>query len=243
MQCFKFLGRYTLLGFTILLLSISSSNAALLTFTDRASWQAAAGGGVGDQFENFNSFTDDVGYGPFYAQPTVTAGFLTFEVVNGGSDGSWRIDAPTHNIFTSVNGTSSATALGIGEPSLGFGDTLMSFGAVRALGFDYAGTVYSKTDGILTTNRGDSITIPKLADGAVAFIGLLYNAGENFTSLEWGAVATLTTADFEDFGMALDDVEAFSTLNPVPVPAAIWLFGTALIGLVRFGKRKASVSV
>ena len=27
-------------------------------------------------------------------------------------------------------------------------------------------------------------------------------------------------------------------VNPVPVPAAIWLFGTALIGLVGFGKRK-----
>ena len=27
-------------------------------------------------------------------------------------------------------------------------------------------------------------------------------------------------------------------LNPVPAPAAIWLFGTALIGLVGFGRRK-----
>jgi hypothetical protein len=29
-----------------------------------------------------------------------------------------------------------------------------------------------------------------------------------------------------------------STLNPVPVPAAVWLFGTALIGLVGFSKRR-----
>jgi hypothetical protein len=28
-----------------------------------------------------------------------------------------------------------------------------------------------------------------------------------------------------------------ASVNPVPVPAAIWLFGTALIGLVGFGKR------
>ena len=27
-------------------------------------------------------------------------------------------------------------------------------------------------------------------------------------------------------------------LNPVPVPAAVWLFGTALIGLIGFGKRR-----
>jgi len=29
-------------------------------------------------------------------------------------------------------------------------------------------------------------------------------------------------------------------INPVPIPAAAWLFGTALIGLVGFGRRKAT---
>jgi len=29
-----------------------------------------------------------------------------------------------------------------------------------------------------------------------------------------------------------------ASMSPVPVPAAIWLFGTALIGLVGFGKRR-----
>ena len=32
------------------------------------------------------------------------------------------------------------------------------------------------------------------------------------------------------------------SLSPVPVPAAAWLFGTALIGLVGFGRRRAGVS-
>ena len=31
-------------------------------------------------------------------------------------------------------------------------------------------------------------------------------------------------------------------LSAVPVPAAVWLFGTALIGLVGFGKRKAKIA-
>jgi hypothetical protein len=30
-----------------------------------------------------------------------------------------------------------------------------------------------------------------------------------------------------------------ATINPVPVPAAVWMFGTALIGLIGFGKRKS----
>jgi hypothetical protein len=30
-------------------------------------------------------------------------------------------------------------------------------------------------------------------------------------------------------------------VNPVPVPAAIWLFGTGLIGLVGFSKRRKAI--
>ena len=33
----------------------------------------------------------------------------------------------------------------------------------------------------------------------------------------------------------------WTVASPVPVPAAIWLFGTALIGLVGFGRRKLAV--
>jgi hypothetical protein len=36
---------------------------------------------------------------------------------------------------------------------------------------------------------------------------------------------------------------AFTGASAVPVPAAIWLFGTALVGLVGFGKRKSKVPV
>jgi hypothetical protein len=35
-----------------------------------------------------------------------------------------------------------------------------------------------------------------------------------------------------------DDMVVKVEVSPVPVPAAIWLFGTALIGLVGFGKRR-----
>jgi hypothetical protein len=32
--------------------------------------------------------------------------------------------------------------------------------------------------------------------------------------------------------------QTFTNLSPVPVPAAAWLFGTALFGLVGFSKRR-----
>ena len=34
----------------------------------------------------------------------------------------------------------------------------------------------------------------------------------------------------------------FDIASPVPVPAAVWLFGTALLGLVGFGKRKSRIA-
>ena len=46
------------------------------------------------------------------------------------------------------------------------------------------------------------------------------------------------------FDFALDGLrvtEAELALAPVPIPAAVWLFGTALIGLVGFSKRKVAM--
>ena len=37
------------------------------------------------------------------------------------------------------------------------------------------------------------------------------------------------------------DAIAFAEISAVPVPAAVWLFGTALIGLIGFGKRRKTV--
>ena len=52
--------------------------------------------------------------------------------------------------------------------------------------------------------------------------------------------STLPTAFTNNNFIAIDHLVA-RTLSPVPVPAAGWLFGTALIGLVGFGKhRKAA---
>ena len=44
--------------------------------------------------------------------------------------------------------------------------------------------------------------------------------------------------DFRIYDTALTAEEVSAMVSPVPVPAAVWLFGTALIGLVGFSKRK-----
>lgn len=49
--------------------------------------------------------------------------------------------------------------------------------------------------------------------------------------------------DFVYSGAANPDFGSFLVrdLSPIPIPAAIWLFGTALIGLVGLGKRRETV--
>jgi hypothetical protein len=52
------------------------------------------------------------------------------------------------------------------------------------------------------------------------------------------SIAIGFTGEAEIVGLAFDNFSPASSLNPVPVPAAVWLFGTALIGLVGFSKRR-----
>ena len=46
---------------------------------------------------------------------------------------------------------------------------------------------------------------------------------------------------FAPSGSAIDEIEIMN-LSPVPVPAAVWLFGTALVGLTGFARRRMAGS-
>lgn len=205
-----------------------SANAALVSFTDRAAWLAAAGGSS-DYFEDFDSVTEDI---PYYESSPVSVGFTTW-TVDGFADGSWRIDAPTARFgsIPSVNGSAFVTTLAFSDNSF-YGDAEMSFNPVRAIGFDYAGAPYSSNVGsdiVLTTSLGDSVSVEAMYSGTF-FIGLLYTEGESFTSLRWDA-------NEGRVAMGVDNVEAFAP-SEVPVPATLWLFGSGIMGLMGIYRKK-----
>lgn len=52
-----------------------------------------------------------------------------------------------------------------------------------------------------------------------------------------------TPADGKEFGMSLDNIKVDAAVSSVPVPAAAWLFGTGLLGLISFGRKKTGLSV
>ena len=75
---------------------------------------------------------------------------------------------------------------------------------------------------------------------------LAENTGLDLMQLYWNSEKELVVIDPHDYrGYSSDDIGGGVSLfqvrtSVVPVPAAIWLFGTALIGLVGFGRRSKS---
>ncbi len=216
------------INFVVLLLIFSTgANAGLVTFTDRASWRNAVGGGTGDLTENFSSFTSSALYG----NPTgITAGFLHFATVSGSYplEVSWSISNSGVMLVSWGNGG------GVG----GEGDTRITFSNLIALGFDYIGTTFyaSRTADPLsiTTSLSDTITGPYIGINDTGFFGILYDAGEVFNSIR-----IQDLYDGKAFFLA-QNFEAY-TVTPaaVPVPSAVWLFVSGLIGLIGI-KRKLS---
>lgn len=89
---------------------------------------------------------------------------------------------------------------------------------------------YDLGDGIFNAGLGDSFDV-LLADSIFGEFDLLTLAvlGDG---LSWD-VAYLTDA------IGSTDIVRLNVVSAVPVPAAVWLFGSGLIGLIGFARRKA----
>ena len=84
---------------------------------------------------------------------------------------------------------------------------------------------------------GTSHYLIKIGEGNLTYDTFLY---DNLDSL---FQATITLGWLNEFSGLIDpdfDIYRVSHLSQVPIPAAFWLFGTALIGVVGFGKRKTA---
>lgn len=60
---------------------------------------------------------------------------------------------------------------------------------------------------------------------------------------DWDGLMTLALSNFwggsliEDIPGSISNVAIWGKVSPVPVPAAVWLFGTALLGFIGFSRR------
>lgn len=215
---------YKLAAAAVAVLVSSTASAALVTpYTDRTLFQAAAGATVTEDFNSVAVGTSFIGtpldLGGFTLERTISDfGPLPTGIIDDGT-GAFN-----------VNGTNFASV----QTATFIGDLVLNFDApIFAFGLDLKGF----NDLVLRTSIWlDGEAYPGLttepADSPFRFLG--FTSDTSFTSITFLA----NEGDGDAFG--IDNIE-YSTVSAVPVPAAAWLFGSAILGMFGFSRRKTRV--
>ena len=185
------------------------------------------------------------------------ASAITLEVIPSSSIVN-KGESLTADIKISGLGDGSAPSLGTYDINLTFDASLFSFNSItfgdpvlgNQLDLDLLGFgLGSITDYLLvdpdTLNLAEvSLDLPFELDGFQAPEFILASVVFDANQMTGSGLFNLSVFGFSDSdGFALDDPSIIAaTVQVVPVPAAIWLFGTGLIGLIGFSKRRAGVS-
>lgn len=139
-----------------------------------------------------------------------------------------------------------------------FGNTSMHFTASPVTGSTTAGLDFSgwrmTWDGITINLGGGLQNCGTTSDGicvtGTTDIGGTYNNGTGIASFSWSGVygtgytldytARIPAGDPSGFGLVLSGVHLVGTVQAavVPIPAAVWLFGSGLMGLIGLVRRR-----
>ena len=203
---------------------VSSAGAALVSsHTDRAAWEAAAGG-TPDFFEDFNSIPG----GPeIPLSPPLVVGTLTIEGVSKTT--TTQPSLANVGLEDQLVDGSLYILVRVGtHSSLDESLTFTFDTSITSFGFDLNPNP-GRLEGWameFTTNGSGGGTFNLPVEDITEFRGFVFDTP--FTSF------TLTSSA-NDAPWGLDNLAAVS---PVPVPAAAWLFGSGLIGLIGVARRK-----
>lgn len=201
----------------------TTAHAAAVFFSDELSFQAALGG----QSLNLESFETQ-----FTDAPTVN--FSGFSVTAGGG---------IPNILSLPGPASGALPTDgdrtIGGIDFGFRGTGFTFefdSPINAFGIDILGPL-DVGPGTLTlsTSNGDSQVL--LSGLQPAFEDFFVGVINDMSTFDSVTITGTATGD----GIQLDRLQS-GLVAPVPLPAAFWFLGTALLGLLGFTKFKTSTA-
>lgn len=208
----------------------SSVNAAVVSFeNDQAGWQAAAGSPGSVTLIDFESITGSTTVPIAGDEFSSFAGQPTFAVAPQSEFAELFVGSPTSQIPTPPSGdnmfhpTCDLSCEGI--VTLTFGTPVTSVGAIFVdVEGDFATTGFSLTPGASVPEVSFS---RNQGGGSFSFLGLVSDSP--FTSVDIH-FATRPGSD----GVLIDDLQ----YAVVPVPAAVWLFGSGLLGLIGMSRRK-----
>jgi len=209
----------------VLTFLISSANAATIAYDSQADYLSALSGADITTY-NFDAL----------ATGTVIA---SGDTLNGATF-SYSLSAPGNpsiQVDDFFDTTSPNNYLGTDDGSGAFvsGDafTITFDQTIQAVGlYVISADLIFADDFTITTNSGQSVSNTAtadvtLTDGDAFFIGLI----EDDSNLGFNSI-TLSSQDF-GFLFNVDDI----TVSSVPLPAAVWLFGSGLLGLVGMSRR------
>jgi len=172
---------------------------------------------------------------------TSTHAFATtidFTVFTGGNTGSTTLVTPEAT-FNSFDGNFFVGAAGIDSEICALSSTGNCEADFEAIFSSDVNNVSLVTSGF---NVGDTVEISAF-DSSANFLGSVVQAANGLVDLS--AFADIRRLFFDDSstgaGFAYDSITFDSTVSPVPVPAAAWLFGSAVLGF--FGMRRKSAKV
>lgn len=214
---------YRLVSIGVALTLSTSVNAAVLSFTDETSFLASVSGATstldfesqstGSQInsgDSLNGITFDYSIGPPPIDMMVTNDFMT----TSGSNYLGLDDAGNYNLFLAGDNFTMT----FDAPQYALGMYLVSGDALFSGDFSI-----STSEG--SVFNSDVVDIA-LGDGGFAYyLGLTSDTAFSSATLQFDALAE---------GAFLYSVDDITYASAVPVPAAVWLFGSGLI--VMFGR-------
>ena len=206
-----------------LLLSVSA-NAAIITYTDEASFLAALSGPASTLDFDSTSVGTLIPSGNSLGGVTFTYNIsgLDMKVVND-------FDTTSPNNYLGLDDAGNLDLFIAGD------EFSMSFASpVNAIGlYIVSGDPLLAGDVSLDTSAGSALNSDvvdvTLGDGGLAYyIGLMSDTAFTSADLTFDAEAV------EKFLYSVDDI----TTSVVPIPGAVWLFGSGLLGLISLSKRR-----